>query len=119
MTALKIHMSASPESTGKGSIPSQVSFSPSGNISLPPNSTVSFVPKDSLVGYINDKALKVILVWQGVTHILGSNASVDVAVTQGIDKYQLTVCNPNIELDGGENGTSTSGEIIVESPEAN
>ena len=113
MTTLTITMSASSTSNGGGALPSSVRFSPAGQITEPVSTDVTFKVDSSLLSYINDIEVTVTLTWQDNYHVLTNDDSLFFTIGSAGDHYSLSITSNLIQSGGGENGTTTSGDIIV------
>jgi len=112
MNSITIKMSATPADSEAVLLPKSIQFSVASVITEPKDTQVTFEIEDSLKNYINDKFV-VTFTWNG-TGIPVTNDSSIVKTVKATDTYKLDVCLASSD-DGCENGTSSSGEIVVES----
>jgi hypothetical protein len=107
-----ITMSATPSSQGTGSLPTSLSFNPPGQITEHTGTSNIFKVEASLLTYINDSSLAVTLIWNGNSCLLINGDDVSREIGDSKVNYSLTVAPLSDDL-GGENSTTTSGDIIV------
>lgn len=112
MNSITIKMSATPADSEAVLLPKSIQFSVASVITEPKDTQVTFEIEDSLKNYINDKFV-VTFTWNGFGRQLTDGTSFTETVNS-TDIYKLDVCLASSD-DGCENGTSSSGEIVVES----
>jgi hypothetical protein len=116
MTTVTITMSATPLSPESCSIPTNISFSPAGQLEEHNGTTIVFKvdTTSNLLSYIEDSGVMVTLTWNGVDYPLTDGADTSFPIGQSNIDYSLTVgLNLVVGQCSGENSTTTSGEIIV------
>lgn len=120
MNSITIKMSATPSEPTAGALPTSVQFSPAGVINGTDGANVTFEIESSLLAYINKKDINdkniyvVTFTWQGSVNTLTDGTSLTNTIGTHDDTYILDVCLASSDQ-GCENGTSSSGEIVVES----
>lgn len=112
MNSITIKMSATPANSKADTLPKSIQFSVPDVIIEPKGTQVTFEVGDSLKDYINDK-FTVTFTWND-TDIPVTNDAGIIKTVNSTDFYKLNVCLASTG-DGCENGTSSSGEIVVES----